>query len=90
MHALISSRINCVDAKIGDRLMLGLAHKGMTAEQLAFVLRLDVDVVDAYCAGSARISASMLRRISDVTELPLHWFFSFDFKSLNTVSNTAH
>jgi transcriptional regulator with XRE-family HTH domain len=90
MQDLISSRINCVDAKIGDRLMLGLAHKGMTAEQLAFALCLDVDVVEAYCAGSARISAAMLHKISDVTELPLHWFFSFDFKSLITASNTAH
>jgi transcriptional regulator with XRE-family HTH domain len=90
MPIVLSDATNQIDARIGERLMLGLALKKLTSAHLASALRRDVNEINAYCIGSAHIDALTLLEISQTLDLPVRWFFTFDFKSLGAPGKTAH
>jgi transcriptional regulator with XRE-family HTH domain len=90
MQIVLSDATNQIDAKIGERLMLGLALKKLTAAHLASALRRDISEIEAYCIGSAHIDALTLLEISQIVDLPVRWFFTFDFKSLDPPGKTPH
>ena len=66
---------NPVDKFVGSRVRMRRMMLGMSQEKLADALGLTFQQVQKYEKGTNRISASRLQAISQILEVPVHFFF---------------
>jgi transcriptional regulator with XRE-family HTH domain len=64
-----------VDKHVGSRVRMRRLMLGVTQEALAGVLDVTFQQVQKYEKGTNRISASRLQHISQILQVPVHFFF---------------
>jgi transcriptional regulator with XRE-family HTH domain len=80
---------NQIDVSLGGRLREKRTSTGWSQEELAETLQIDPKDIYAYEAGSKRISADRLLRLSKVLGVKPIYFFGFDDKELPVSRNGA-
>lgn len=68
-------RSNPIDAHVGLRLLAARHASGLTQEIVAGRLNLSFQQIQKYEKGKNRISAGNLKRIADLYNRPITWFF---------------
>jgi transcriptional regulator with XRE-family HTH domain len=66
---------NPVDKFVGSRVRMRRLMLGMSQEKLADALGLTFQQIQKYEKGTNRVSASRLQPISQILEVPIHFFF---------------
>jgi transcriptional regulator with XRE-family HTH domain len=66
---------NPVDKFVGSRVRMRRMMLGMSQEKLADALGLTFQQIQKYEKGTNRISASRLQAISQILQVPVHFFF---------------
>ena len=66
---------NAIDMHVGKRVRLRRTLLGMSQEQLGAELNVTFQQVQKYERGANRISASRLRDISQILDVPISYFF---------------
>ena len=64
-----------IDAHVGDRIRARREALGMTAEQLSAALGVAVQQMEAHEAGSRRVGAASLLKLSKILQSPPAFFF---------------
>src|ERR1700722_245075 len=67
---------NPTDIHVGKRIRLGRLLRNMNQEALANALGLTVPQVQKYEGGANRVSASHLKQISEILDVPIEFFFA--------------
>jgi ribosome-binding protein aMBF1 (putative translation factor) len=73
--AIARNSINAIDAWIGSRLRARRSYRGLTQRELSQQLGIDCSDLSAYEAGSRRVSANLLLRITKLLEVHPRYFF---------------
>lgn len=74
-NARLSAQVNAVDKHVGLRLRLARELRGLSEEDLADQLGIEVSQLNKFEVGAHRISAGRLFLISRTLQLPSSWFF---------------
>ena len=77
-NAIVGKHCNQIDISLGGRLREKRTATGWSQEQLAGKLQIDPKDIHAYEAGSKRITADRLLRLSKVLGVKPVYFFGFD------------
>ena len=77
-NAIVVKHCNQIDISLGGRLREKRTATGWSQEQLAGKLQIDPKDIHAYEAGSKRITADRLLRLSKVLGVKPVYFFGFD------------
>ena len=64
-----------VDQHVGRRIRGKRRALGLTEDDLARALGVDVDTIEAYERGTERVPSEHLIRLSEIMEVPLSYFF---------------
>ena len=67
--------INAIDTWVGSRLRARRTCRGLTQRELSQQLGIDCSDLSAYEAGSSRVSANLLLRITKLLEVRPRYFF---------------
>jgi transcriptional regulator with XRE-family HTH domain len=74
----VRKRTDAGDAEIGRRVRVRRLQKGITQTELGALIGVTFQQVQKYEKGINRVASGRLRRIADVLEVPLSFFFDGD------------
>ncbi len=68
-------KVTEIDKEIGERVRVARLEKGLSQKALGAAIGLTFQQVQKYEKGTNRVSASRLRRVAEVLERPVTWFY---------------
>lgn len=84
----VKHRSNAIDKLVGERLRMRRLLLRMSQRQLAKILGLTFQQVQKYEKGSSCISAGRLWNLSEILNVPIHYFFQGANENLAKAINT--